>query len=364
MLNSIAKITDGITHLITAENVYGEKGKGGMAVPGGDIQAEVKRIGQERSIEDRTARELGQKWKARPCTTLPKGGSVTTVVDLKMSGAITHIWMTYDEPALRDFILRIYWDGEETPSVETPLGDFFCIPFNRPLKITSIPINVNPTRGCNCYFPMPFRKSVKITVENRNPERDLILFYAISIDERPVEDNEVYFHAQFRRQNPTTGNDYVILDGVKGRGQYAGTALGWQQNSEGWWGEGEVKMFIDGDRDFPTYIGTGTEDYFGGAWAFNDNFSAPFLGFQDTSKAFDGREMNRVGNRHAMYRFHIADPIRFREDLKVTIQTLGWRSESRFLPLRDDLNSVAYWYQSEPHAAFPVLGTRNDLEMV
>ncbi|GHU88908.1 hypothetical protein FACS189476_06830 [Spirochaetia bacterium] len=363
MLKDIAKLSNGITHLITAENVYGAKGAGGRAVPGGGIQADVKKIGQNADTQDRAARDLGQKWKVRPCITLPKGGSITPILDLEMSGVITHIWMTYSDKFMRDVILRFYWDGEKSPSVECPLGDFFCMPFKKSLKILSIPINVNPMRGSNCFFPMPFRKSARITVENRNPESDVEFFYALSVDERAVDKDEAYFHAQFRRQNPTTGGDYVILDGVQGEGHYVGTSMGWQQNSEGWWGEGEVKMFIDGDEEFPSYVGTGTEDYFGGAWCFGENFSAPFFGFQDTL-ASEGRETNRVGNRHALYRFHVADPIRFKSDLKVTVQALGWRSETRFLPLKDDLCSVAYWYQAHPHAAFPTLGSRDDLEVI
>ncbi len=363
MLQNISKLTNGTTHLFTAENVYGQKGKGGMTIPGGPIPEDVARIGQLYDAVGSASRELGQKWKVRPCISLEKG-AVTTLLDVSMSGAITHIWMTLDGKYFRDLILRFYWDGEENPSVECPLGDFFCSPFCKTMKLTAIPINVNPQRGCNCYFPMPFRRAARITVENRNPETDVCLFYAISADEHPVEDDEAYFHAQFRRVNPTDGNDYVILDGVQGKGHYVGTQLGWQQNSEGWWGEGEVKMYIDGDGEFPSYIGTGTEDYFGGAWCFYDNFSAPFLGYQDLSNVLDKRETNRVGNRHSMYRFHIPDPIRFEKDLKVTIQTLGWRSEGRFLPLKDDLCSVAYWYQAEPHAAFPKLGSRDALEVI
>ena len=364
MLEDIAKLKQGTTHLLTAENVYGAKGAGGKAVPFGDPGEGAARIGQTDSLSSGPARELGQKWKVRPCLTLPKN-SVTTLMDADCSGAITHIWMTYDVKRARDLILRFYWDGEETPSVEAPAGDFFCAPFCRPLAVTAVPVNVNPTNGLNCFLPMPFRRGARITVENRCPEDDVMLFYAISFEERPVAEDEAYFHAQFRRRNPTPGTeDYVILDGVKGCGQYIGTALGWQQNSEGWWGEGEVKMFIDGDGEFPTYVGTGTEDYFGGAWGFNHNFTAPFLGYQDLSSALDGRETNRVGNRHAMYRFHIADPIRFREDLRVTIQTLGWRSEGRYLPLRDDICSVAYWYQAEPHVPFPAFPSRDETEVI
>lgn len=365
MLENIAKFKKATTRLITAENVYGLKGAGGKAIPFGDQGEKVDQIAQLSGADDyssKAARELGQKWKVRPSLMLAAGAE-TTLMDVACSGAITHIWFTYDAKYARDLIFRCYWDGEEKPSVESPAGDFFCAPFCKSIRVASVPINVNPTNGLNCYLPMPFRSHARITIENRNPA-EVNFYYAISFEERDVAPDEAYFHAQFRRQNPTSGDDYVILDGVKGRGQYIGTSLGWQQNSEGWWGEGEVKMFIDGDDEFPTYIGTGTEDYFGGAWCFNGNYSSPFLGYQDLSNALDSRETNRVGNRHAMYRFHIADPIRFEKDLRVTIQTLGWRSEGRYLKLRDDICSVAYWYQSEPHAAFPTCPTRDETEVI
>lgn len=365
MLENIAFLQNGTTHLFTAENVYGRKGAGGRATGVGPAPADVQEIGQYDDPDCRRAsRELGQGWKVRPCITLP-AGTTQPLLDVRMSGAITHLWITGDTPVFRDVILRFYWDDEEQPSVECPLGDFFAMPFGSPLLITSIPINVNPTRACNCYFPMPFRRAARITAENRNPVRNLGLFYAISAEEREVRPEEAYFHAQFRRQNPTDGkHDYVILDGVRGRGQYVGTVLGWQQNHNGWWGEGEVKMFLDGDTDFPTYVGTGTEDYFGGAWDFGSNFSAPFLGYQRICPPDEQRPAERAGNRCSMYRFHLADPIRFASDLRVQIQTIGWHSEGRFYPLRDDICSVAYWYQTEPHAAFPKLGSRDDLEVV
>ena len=361
---SITRVTNGKTRLITAENVYGEKGKGGMADPFGPMQPEVERIGQLPSITP-AARELGQKWKVRPCVSLP-AQSVTTLMDVDGPGTITHIWMTTAPDAYRDLILRVYWDDEETPSIESPLGDFFACPFKKQLKITAIPMNVNPTGAMNCYFPMPFRKHARMTIENREPQARDCFFYAISYELGEVADDEAYFHAQFRRANPLPYmEDYTIVDGIRGKGHYVGTVMGWQQNSEGWWGEGEVKAFIDGDGEFPTYCGTGTEDYFGGAWGFLDNFSAPFLGYQDTMTLGEHpRETNSVGNRHALYRFHIMDPIRFETDLKVTIQALGWRSGVRYLPLKDDICSVAYWYQLEPHAPFPALGSRDDLESI
>jgi len=206
---------------------------------------------------------------------------------------------------------------------------------------------------------MPFRAHARITVENRAPEDVGGFFYAINHWLTEIDDDDAYFHAQFRRTNPLAyGQDYTILDGVRGRGQYVGTYLAWQQNSQGWWGEGEFKAFIDGDGEFPTICGTGTEDYFGGAWCFGSTFSAPFLGYPlgDCSGA--------PGRRHGLYRFHIMDPIRFARDIRVTMQAIGWRSEGRYLPLQDDIASVAYWYQAEPHAAFPQLGDRDALEVI
>ena len=154
-------------------------------------------------------------------------------------------------------------------------------------------------------------------------------------------------------------DDYVLLDGVKGRGHYVGTYMAWQQNSSGWWGEGEFKVFLDGDDEYPTICGTGTEDYFGGAWGFGSTYSAPFLGYPLGSTG-----PCKAGDRHGLYRFHIMDPIRFQDDIKVTMQALGWRSERRFLPLQDDIASVAYWYQTEPHCAFPKFPTRDELEVI
>ncbi|MCX7805830.1 MAG: DUF2961 domain-containing protein [Planctomycetota bacterium] len=364
-LHSIMKLSNAETRSITAENVYGEKGKGGMAEVSAEPQPEVVRIGQRWDGPCAAARDLGLKWKVRPCITLP-AGKTTTIMDVGGPGVIQHIWVTVDARRYRDLILRMYWDGEESPSVETPVGDFFCNGFKTRVNVLALPVNVNPSGGFNCFFPMPFRSRARVTVENRAPEDVRGFFYAINYALTEPEEDDARFHAQFRRVNPLPyKQDYVILDGVRGQGHYAGTYMAWQQNSDGWWGEGEFKAFIDGDGEFPTICGTGTEDYFGGAWGFKASFSAPFFGYCDISALTQpGREMGRTGNRHGMYRFHIMDPIRFRSDFKATIQALGWRSEGRYLPLQDDISSVAYWYQQEPHAPFPPLGDRDALEVI
>ncbi len=357
-LGTIDRLSSARTRLITAENVYGEKGRGGMAELSIDPQPEVLRIGQHWDGPNSCARELGQSWKVRPCITLP-AGSTTTILDLDGPGYIQHIWITLADTRYRDQIIRIYWDHEETPSVEAPVGDLFCCGFNTRAKIAALPINVNPSGGFNSYFPMPYRSHARITVENRHVEPLGGFFYAITVADTPVPDDAAYFHAQFRRTNPLAYcEDYTILEGVKGRGHFVGTYMAWQQNSSGWWGEGEIKFFIDGDDRFPTLCGTGTEDYFGGAWGFGETYTAPFLGYPL------GDVSGKPGGRHGLYRFHIMDPIRFDTDLKVTMQAIGWRSEGRYLPLQDDIASVAYWYQAEPHTPFSALGDRNALEVI
>jgi hypothetical protein len=357
-LGTLYQLSSAKTRLITAENVYGEKGRGGMAELSDTPQADVARIGQKWDGKNQAARELGTKWKVRPCITLP-AKSTTTIMDVDCAGCIQHIWFTLGAERYRDQIVRIYWDKEKTPSVEAPIGDLFCNGFNTRANILALPINVNPSGGFNCYFPMPFRKHARITVENRHVEDVGGFFYAITFAETEVPGDAAYFHAQFRRTNPLTyGDDYTILDSVVGKGHYVGTYMAWQQNNTFWWGEGEVKFFLDGDSEFPSLCGTGTEDYFGGAWCFGQTYTAPFLGYPS------GDVQNKVGGRHSLYRFHVMDPIRFENDLRVTMQAIGWRSEARYLPLQDDIASVAYWYQTEPHNPFPKLGDRNALEVI
>ncbi len=219
---------------------------------------------------------------------------------------------------------------------------------------------------------MPFRKRARITVENVTPDQLNGFYYQINYALTDVPDDAAYFHAQWRRSNPLPYmEDHVLLDGVQGQGQFVGTYLAWGVNNNGWWGEGEIKFFMDGDTDFATIVGTGTEDYFGGAWDFEQPkgeycpFSSPYTGLPQVIIP-DG--LYRAQQRFGMYRWHITDPIRFQEDLRVTIQALGWRSHieemRRYLPLQDDIASTVFWYQAEPHAPFPQLPDANGLEVI
>jgi len=271
------------------------------------------------------------------------------LAEIEGPGLITHIWMTVQPAAYRDCILRFWWDDEKSPSIEVPLGDFFANGHGLRYNVNSLPVAVNPSGGFNCYWPMPFRKSAKISIENESPEQIGGFFYQIDYILGEVPEAAAYFHSQWRRsvterQKP----EHTILEGVRGRGHYVGTNLSWTQMSDGWWGEGEIKFYIDGDEQHPTICGTGTEDYFGGAWGFgSETFSTPFLGYPLYLK-----EEGKVP-KHGLYRWHIMDPVRFESDLRVTIQALGWWPNGKFQPLADDIASVAYWYQTEPHASFP-----------
>jgi len=330
-LGGVPFLADARTRSICAENPDGSKGGGAKADPGGEGPAGW----------------LGKSWKVRPCVTV-KAGETFTLADITGPGVIQHIWITVTEKAYRDCILRMYWDDEATPSVEVPLGDFFCCGHGLRTRINSLPIAVNPSGGFNSYWPLPFRKRARIEVHNQRWEDIGGFFYQITYAETAVADEAAYLHAQWRRSMGTREvPEHVLLEDVKGKGQYVGTYLAWTQLSDGWWGEGEIKFFIDGDGENPTICGTGTEDYFGGAWGFGDTFSTPFLGYPLWQK-----EDAKVP-KHGLYRWHVMDPIRFDEDLRVTIQELGWWPNHKFQPLTDDVCSTAYWYQMEPHGPFP-----------
>ena len=263
-----------------------------------------------------------------------------------------------------------------SPSVEVPVGDFFACGWGRYAQISSLAVCVNPGSGLNSYWEMPFRKSCRMTIENLDAV-PMTIYYQIDYALTEVPTDAAYFHAQFRRSNPLRyKTDHVILDGVKGWGHYVGTYLAWGVRNTGWWGEGEIKFFLDGDSKFPTINGTGTEDYFCGSYDFDasnngrpeslpseyhyQEFTTPYSGLAQVIRP-DGHYDSQ--QRFGLYRWHIMDPIRFEKDIKVTIQALGWRSGSRYLPLQDDISSVAFWYQTEPHAPFPELPDKDYLEV-
>ncbi len=355
-LGNLARLSKARTRSISAENFSGEKGRAGKAIHGtGEVPA----------------RELGQGWKVSPCINLgPK--STTTLAEIEGPGAISHLWLTVHPSFWRSLVLRFYWDGEETPSVEVPVGDFFCNGWCERSNVNSLAVTVNPAGGFNCYWEMPFHKHARITIENLLPDEVKGFYYMVDFTLTEVPEDVGYFHAQWRRNNPLPYKQvHTLLDGVRGQGHYVGTYLAWGVNNNGWWGEGEMKFYLDGDDPWPTICSTGTEDYFGGAWDFEfpdgeyGHFSTAYQGLTQVIKP-DG--LYRSQQRFGMYRWHIADPIRFEKDLRVTIQALGWRSpqsgQPRYLPLQDDIASTAFWYQAEPHAPFPALPDSTGLEVV
>lgn len=356
-LSSLPMAKHGKSRAINAENPTGEKGRGGMA-----------------------ASPLGPSRKGAPCIRGLAPDSVTTLAEIEGPGIINHIWITVtdkteaDFHVLRDLVLRIYWDGEETPSVESPLGDFFCCGFARGCLVNSMPIVVNPTRGMNCYFPMPFHKKAKITIENQHVCEVPAFFYQVDyLLTDALPEDVTYFHAKWRRERTTTKQkDYTIADGIRGRGHYIGTYMALTTLERYWWGEGEVKFYIDGDREYPTICGTGTEDYFGGAWSYaaqkdgktvECTYCTPFMGYPYYS-CHDDQIHNPYHNddtlpQRGFYRWHILDPILFEEDLKVTVQQIGTCHKGNF-ERQDDVATVAYWYQNEPHNPFPPLMKKED----
>jgi len=349
-LGNLARLSNAQTRSISAENFTGGKGKGGTATAGTGANA---------------ARELGHGWKLSPSVVI-EAGTTLELADIEGPGALQQIWMT-PTGNWRFSILRIYWDDQEQPSVECPVGDFFASGWGEYAQLTSLAVCVNPGSAFNSYWEMPFQKRCRITMTNL-ADTDMVLYYQINyiLTEIPVETG--YFHAQFRRVNPLPYKDvYTILDGVRGQGHYVGTYLAWGSNNAGWWGEGEIKFYLDGD-EFPTICGTGTEDYFCGSYGFEhpvkkvyQDFTTPYAGFHQVIRP-DG--IFKSQTRFGMYRWHITDPIRFQQDLRVTIQALGWRVGGRYLPLQDDIASVAYWYQALPTAPFPDLPDRDSLEII
>lgn len=315
-------IPDGVeSRAITWENKTGAKGAGGEAMGGR---------------------------KGSPAIPKIKNGETVTLMDIAGCGVIRHIWITIPDrspAAMRNMILRMYWDGCPVPSVEAPLGDFLGMAHGRTAPMTTAYTTMTLGRGFNCYFPMPFATHARMTVTNDLPDgKDMnSFFFQIDYELRPsLPAGTGYFHARFHRQNPTVlRQDYVVLDQVQGPGLFLGCVIGVRALSEAWWGEGEMKFYLDGDTTHPTICGTGTEDYFCAAWGM-DLYQTPW----------HGCTLNLTNEHYkhplvSMYRFHEKDPIYFRQSLKATIQQMGW--SDKLYERSDDWCSLAYWYQARPN---------------
>ena len=351
MLEKLSHLQNILTRAVTPENPTGEKGKGAMSENGAAAEA---------------ARDLGRGWKVSRYFVLAPGEN-RVLADVAGMGAVKHIWCTDNSPGCRNLVLRIYWDGAATPSVETPLGDFFASADYRDYaQISSLAVCVNPRKGFNCYWEMPFRKGFRVTLENLHRE-PVSIYYQIDYELKEIPADCAYFHAQFRRVNPLPYKQvYTVLDNLHAKGHYVGTYLFWGVNNNGWWGEGEMKFYLDGDGEFPTVCGTGTEDYFCGSYNFDiggryGEFTTPYSGLAKVSRP-DG--LYRSQQRFSLYRWHICDPIYFDRDLRVTVQALGWRDGGRYLPLQDDISSVAFWYQQGICDTFPAFPDRDALEII
>jgi hypothetical protein len=352
ILGSLPFQSGAVTRQINAENPTGGKGRACLLdpnLPDPETQLPLPHAG--------AALDLGRGWKVHPFIRV-KAGETVTLAQIDASGCINEFFITSDLPELRALVLRFYWDGEELPSVEVPLGDFFAMGHDAsPHLVNSLPVTVGPRRGCSCYWQMPFRKSARVTLENESHTDANIVAYRFLYKLQEVPESAAYFHAQWRRSMTRREvPEHILLDGVRGSGVYVGTYLAWTSLSRGWWGEGEVKFYIDGDGEFPTLCDNGTEDYFGGAWGFNGGPGV--TGEQVYNSAFLGLPLACINDpqgprRFSLYRWHLLDSIGFQQDLRVTVQALGWFPEGKYEPLTDDIASVAYWYQQEPHAPFP-----------
>jgi hypothetical protein len=358
-LGNLSRLSRAKSRSISPENPTGAKGQGGMSTDGPAANA---------------ARGLGQGWKVSPYIVI-EPGETRDLADIEGPGAIQQIWMTLAGGKWRRAILRAYWDDQAQPSIECPTGDFFACGWEKFAQVSSLAVCVNPGRAFNCYWEMPFRKRARLTMENLGPER-LVVYYQVNYALIDVPADAAYLHAQFRRVNPLPyGEVATLLDGVRGAGHYVGTYIAWGVNNAGWWGEGEIKFYLDGDGAFPTICGTGTEDYFCGAYNSDpgavergrpsayQEFTTPYAGLPQVIRP-DGVYASQ--QRFGMYRWHITDPVRFETDVRVTLQALGWRTDKdrRYLPLQDDIASTVFWYQALPTAPFPPLPSRDALEVI
>ena len=337
------------TRSFCPENPHGEAGRAAMAEVGS---------------ASRAARDLGRGWKVDPYVDIAPGAT-HELANLDEPGCVRHLWATTDRPHWRSLILRAYWDGAEEPAIEVPYGDFFCNGWGVYAHVASVMVVAAPHGGMNSYWPMPFREGARITLENIGHETACV-YYQVDVETGGEYEGHGYLHTQFRRSNPlAAGTTHVIAEGVEGHGMYSGTYLAWGSNSNGWWGEGEVKFWLDDDEDFPTVASTGLEDYMGGAWNFDvggyQTYTTPYLGLPQVIRP-DGLYVSQ--QRFGMYRWHVPDPIRFAHRLgRVDVQALGWYPDGRYRPLADDIASTCWFYLDRPSTARPALPGRDLLSV-
>lgn len=321
---------------ISPENPTGLPGQGGRATTGTGAEA---------------ARDLGVGWKVSPSMPLP-ARSVVELAAIEGSGMLQHLWVPVRPEWWRRLVIRFYWDGADEPSIELPIGDLFGLGWDEFTVFSSSRVVTAPYCGLNVYWPMPFRTGARVTIENISDD-ETFLYYYLDYGLGEVPDDAMYLHATWNRSNPVEGGIHTLLD-VSGAGKYVGTYLAVGVNHPGWWGEGELKFFLDDDGEFATIVGTGTEDYFGGAW----NFDVPGRGYTPYFSERVGLHqvirpdgLYSSQTRFGMYRWHSDDAVAFTSRLRVTVQNLGWKPDWRYLVRRDDIASTSFWYATSPRAS-------------
>jgi hypothetical protein len=303
---------------ISFENPSGERGKGGQA-----------------------ASQLGVGRKGSPSWTLNPDDTIQ-LCDIRGRGTIRHIWMTTarDPANLRSLVVRMYWEDQDHPSIECPLGDFMGFAHGKVMAYQSAVHSVGASAGMNLWLSMPFTKRARMTIANEGKE-SVPFFYQIDYTLGDRHSRDVgRLHVHFRRENPTTlTQDFELLPPREGRGRFIGSVIGVRALETNWWGEGEVKVYLDGDTEFPTICGTGSEDYVGLSW-----------GMQQTPFRYHGCSLNQKGFV-SMYRWHLPDPIFWKKDVRVTIQQIGWNDG--LYERQDDWSCATFWYEPVPSAPLP-----------
>ncbi|MCP5527543.1 MAG: DUF2961 domain-containing protein [Verrucomicrobiales bacterium] len=303
---------------ISFENPTGERGGGGQA-----------------------ASNLGAGRKGSPSRSL-KPGETVTLGDIEGPGTIRHIWVTTarDPLNLRSLVLRAWWEGQEHASIECPLGDFMGFAHGKVMPYDSAVHTVGRNAGMSIWLPMPFRREARFTLTN-DGEKAVPLFYQIDYTLRDKHPRDVgRLHVLFRRENPTTiKEDFELLPRREGKGRFVGSVIGIRALTGNWWGEGEVKVYLDGDTDFPTICGTGSEDYVGLSW-----------GIQQTPFRYLGCSLDQKGFV-SMYRWHLPDPVLWREEARITIQQIGWKDG--LYERQDDWSCATFWYEPVPSRPLP-----------